>query len=104
MAENKSPFFDVWHALCDALDKGLFNTATQAVALNLLNEFNKHRFRGSIALSDRELQEMAQIRSNDVLTDAKRRIKNAGIFTFKIRKGKSTVYMLGEKITQPAHD
>ena len=45
-------------------------------------------------VSDSELMEIANIKSSDTMTNAKRKLKNCGYIGFKSHKGKSTKYML----------
>ena len=98
--ENQSPFFKVWHALANAFSYGQMTAAAQLIGFNLLIIFNERHFPAYIEVSDRELMAHAQVTSKRAFTDAKRRLKNEGLFDFKTRERKPTIYTLGEIITK----
>lgn len=91
-------FFDGWRALNTCLDAGDLTAPTQLVAYKLFAIFNERRFPESLLVSDRELLSRTNLKSTKTIFEARRQLKNAGIFDFTAAPGKTTRYNFGKQL------
>lgn len=91
-------FFDGWRALNTCLDAGDLTAPTQLVAYKLFAIFNERRFPESLPVSDRELLSRTNLKSTKTIFEARRQLKNAGIFDFTAEAGKTTRYKFGKQL------
>lgn len=91
-------FFDGWRALNTCLDASDLTAPTQLVAYKLFAIFNERRFPESLLVSDRELLSRTNLKSTKTIFEARRQLKNAGIFDFTAEPGKTTRYNFGKQL------
>lgn len=85
---------DYFNAFLEVKRFKQFSTGVQAVYFSILGEFYKQHFPTNIALSTRDLQALAGLKSASSTHEAKNVLKNNGLVDFQNRFG-TTVYSLG---------